>query len=150
MNARRQLPDHPAAIEARLAARLSAGLAERSEQLPHDIRERLRVAREQAVERAALARRKAPETRTASEVAVVGVSAHGVALLGETVPWWQRVASLLPLLVLLCGLVLIQQHAETERVQAAAEVDALLLADELPPDAYSDPGFAAYLREPAP
>ena len=48
------------------------------------------------------------------------------------------------------GLLLIQRQAEIEQVRAAAEVDAQLLADDLPPDAYSDPGFAEFLRRPAP
>jgi len=46
--------------------------------------------------------------------------------------------------------VLIQQQAGLEQVHAAAEVDALILADDLPPDAYVDPGFAQFLREPSP
>ena len=149
MNPARRAPGF-LAIEARLAARLSAGLAERAELLPHDISERLRVAREQAVARAGELRRRVPQERTAPTVSVVGVTAQGVALLGETASWWRRAASVLPLVVLVCGLVLIQRQAELEQVHAAAEVDALLLADALPPDAYSDPGFAAYLQEPAP
>ena len=112
--------------------------------------ERLRVAREQAVARAAEVRRKAPQARADAQIAVVGVTAHGVALMGETAPWWQRAASGLPLVVLVCGLMLIQRHAESEQVHAAAEVDAMLLADDLPTDAYTDPGFAEFLREPAP
>jgi len=36
--------------------------------------------------------------------------------------------------------------AEVEQVHAAAEVDSQLLADALPPSAYTDPGFAEYLR----
>jgi hypothetical protein len=138
------------AIEARLAARLAAALAERADQVPHDISERLRVARDQAVARAGEVRRKAAQTRTAPSVTTVGVDAQGAAILGQTAPWWQRVASVLPLLVLICGLVLIQQQSEHEQVHAAAEVDAMLLADDLPPDAYTDPGFAQFLREPNP
>ncbi len=149
MNAARRNPDIQA-LEARLAARLCAGLAEMAERLPHDINERLRVARDQAIARAAESRRKAPQARAETEVSVVGVSAHGLALLGQTAPWWQRAASVLPLVVLVCGLVLIQQQVELEQVHAVAEVDALLLADDLPPDAYTDPGFAAFLLEPAP
>lgn len=142
-------PTDPQALEARLAARLAAGLAERADQVPHDIAERLRVARDQAVARAAALRRKAPQASTAAEPLVVSVSAGGVALLGQTAPWWQRAASLLPLLLLVCGFLLIEQQAELEQVHAAAEVDAMILADDLPPDAYSDPGFAQFLREPA-
>jgi len=54
-------PYHDAeAIEMRFAARLAAGLSERAADVPHDIGERLRVAREQALARAREARRPAP------------------------------------------------------------------------------------------
>ena len=33
---------------------------------------------------------------------------------------------------------------------AAAEVDAALLADDLPPEAYTDPGFGEFLKAPPP
>lgn len=155
MNPRSRPPDLQA-IEARLAARLGAGLTERAEQLPHDISERLRVAREQAVARAAQARRPVRQPRASAEPQVMGVERNGAALAllagtaGGDAPWWQRLAAVLPLLVLLSGLLLIQRQTELEQVHAAAEVDAMLLADDLPPDAYSDPGFAEFLREPPP
>lgn len=138
------------AIEARVAARLGAGLSERAQQLPHDIGERLRFAREQALARAAEVRRLAPQPRTAPEIGFVGVTGGGLALMGGAAPWWQRAAAILPLLALVFGLLLVQRQGELEQVRAAAEVDTLLLADDLPPDAYTDPGFAEFLREPAP
>ncbi|MCW5635934.1 MAG: DUF3619 family protein [Rubrivivax sp.] len=139
------------ALQARLAARLAAGLTERASQLPHDIGERLRVARDQAVARAVAARKATPREPVVAEAQVVGVTAGGTAVLGGgSAPWWQRLAALLPLVLLLSGLLLIQRQAELEQVSAAAEVDAQLLADDLPPDAYSDPGFAQFLREPPP
>jgi hypothetical protein len=54
-------------------------------------------------------------------------------------------SSLLPLAVLLAGLLLIDDHYTRAQIEAAAEIDALLAGD-LPPEAYSDPGFAEYLR----
>lgn len=129
------------ALEARLAARLAAGLTTRAQGVPHDISERLRVSREQAVARARLARRTAP----ASE-GVVGVSRAGVATFGGFVPWWQRAASVLPLVVLVLGMVAIDHWSTREQVLAAADIDAQLLSDDLPPAAYSDPGFAEFLR----
>lgn len=129
------------ALEARLGLRLAGGLTAQAERLPHDVGERLRFAREQALARAREAR------LAASGVTVVaGVSATGGLLLGSLAPWLQRAASVLPLLVLLGGLLMIEQWSTRERVLAAAEVDTLLLADALPPTAYSDPGFAEYLR----
>ena len=110
--------------------------------LQHDIQERLRVAREQAVSRARLARRGAEQTVS------VG-NGGGTIALGRT-PMWLRLASLAPLMVLALGLVLVEYLDNDERIRAAAEIDAVLLADELPPRAYSDPGFAEYLKQATP
>ncbi|MDP1901298.1 MAG: DUF3619 family protein [Rubrivivax sp.] len=132
------------AIESRLAARLAGGLTARAQVLPQDVTERLRFAREQAVARAREVRQAVPASVTA-----VAVSGHGAAVLGSFVPWWQRAASLLPLLLLVGGLLLIDHWTVREQVLAAAEIDSQLLSDDLPPAAYSDPGFAEYLRSPA-
>ena len=131
------LPPHEA-LQARLALRLAAGLDEVADSAPHDIEQRLRVAREQALALARARERRAGE-------APVSVSAGGDAALGG---WWMRLASVLPLLLLVGGLVVISQEAVQEQVDAAAEIDAALLADDLPPAAYSDPGFLAFLKNP--
>jgi hypothetical protein len=52
--------------------------------------------------------------------------------------------------VLTAGLVLIERLNNHEQIYAAAEIDAVLLADELPPSAYSDPGFGEFLKLPVP
>jgi hypothetical protein len=40
------------------------------------------------------------------------------------------------------------QHGRyNEQIAAAAEVDTALLSDNLPPSAFSDPGFAEFLRD---
>ena len=130
------------AIEPRLAARLSAGLTASAERLPHDITERLRFGREQALARAQQARLAKP-ARAAS---VVGISSSGAAMLSGFVPLWQRAAGLLPVVVLIVGLIAIDRLATREQVLAAADIDSALLADNLPPAAYSDPGFAEFLR----
>lgn len=128
-------------VEARLGLRLASALS--GQVLSHDVGERLRVAREQALARAREVRRTAP---AAAGSAVVAVSAKGSAVLGGFVPWWQRAASVLPLIVLVAGLVAIDQYALREQVVIAADIDAQILSDDLPPAAYSDPGFAEFLR----
>ena len=140
MNIQRRLNDDHQ-VETRLAARLAGGLTARLENLPHDVSERLRFGREQALARAREVRHATP-----GGVTVVGVSAQGAAVLAGFVPWWRRAASVLPLLVLAAGLLAIDHWAVREQVVAAAEFDAQLLADDLPPAAYSDPGFAEFLR----
>ena len=131
------------AREARLGLRIASRLSEQTERLPHDLSERLRVAREQAVARAR-------QVRQAEAVAPVAVQASGASLVLGSTPIWVRMASVLPLMLLVLGLVLIQHVHQQAEIDAAAEVDAALLADELPPEAYGDPGFVAFLKQPEP
>lgn len=132
-------------LEARFGLRVASALTARGESTGHDISERLRVAREQALERARLSRH-AVATASASEV--VGVAASGAAILGGQSMWWTRLASAVPLLTLVIGLVLIDQWHDRAQIDAAADVDSALLADDLPPAAYSDPGFVEFLNSP--
>ena len=132
-------------LQARLAARLATGLSERAISLPHDITERLRISREQAVAHAREAR------RLAGGVAVQTIGAsRGAAILGGSASGWQRMGYLLPLLMLLAGFLLIDRWTAREQMLAAAEIDSVLLADVLPPQAYSDPGFAEFLKSASP
>jgi len=129
------------ALEQRVALRLAALLSDGADGLPHDITERLRVGRERALAAARHQRRQ--------EAALVAstLSASGsAAVMGGPPSVWLRLASALPLVVLAAGLVLIQQHHDLEQINAAAEIDSALLADELPPAAYRDPGFTEFLR----
>jgi hypothetical protein len=131
-------------LESRLAMHFAAALSSKVDGLPHDISERLRFAREQALGKAREVRRLAPAG--ASATVITGRLSSGAAILGNLVPWWQRAASVLPLLMLVAGLLMIEQWSVREQVFAAADIDALLLADDLPPAAYSDPGFTEFLR----
>lgn len=133
------------AIESRLAGRLAGGLSARAELLPYDVTERLRFARERALKRAREVRQVAPAAATATTVVTPG---RDTAVLGSFVPWWQRAAAVLPLLLLVAGFLLIEHWTVREQVLAAAEIDAQLLSDDLPPAAYNDPGFAEFLRTP--
>jgi hypothetical protein len=119
----------------RIAARLSAGTAE----LSHDVAERLRAARVQAV-----ARRKPAVIRTATAAAASGGAA--TLTFGEGQSLWNRIASVLPLIALVAGLFVIQVAQDEHRAHEVAEVDAALLTDDLPPAAYADPGFIQFLK----
>lgn len=134
------------ALEARFGARLASSLNERAALVPHDIAERLRFSREQALVRA----RPGHALRAANCQVAVGVDRQGSAMLGRGQGFWLQLASWMPLAVLVAGLVLIQQWTAREQVLAAAEIDAVLLADDLPPAAWSDPGFREYLKAPPP
>lgn len=138
-------------LMARFGRRIAAALTERELQRPrNDIDERLRFAREQALARAREVRRPG-----GAAAAGVIVGAGGAASLlggsdGSDAPWWLRLSSLLPLAVLLAGLLLIDHNYTQSQIEAAAEVDAAILADDLPPEAYSDPGFVEYLKSDRP
>ncbi|RZI80171.1 MAG: DUF3619 family protein [Rubrivivax sp.] len=163
------------ALQARFALRVTARLDDSATALPHDISERLRVAREQAVRAALQARPQvavatAPRQAPARELAMGGVSSsgssgqatlsgwhmahrdpqHGRGLDDGPLPWGWRLASALPALALAVGLWGIHTWYRSEQVQAATEVDMALLTDDLPPAAYADPGFEEYLRTEAP
>jgi hypothetical protein len=119
-----------------IASRLSEG----SEDIPYNISERLKAARAQA-----LSKRKVVSIQIAQ---VRSVSGGEMALQfgGYEDGFWSRMASLLPLLALVAGLIFIAISQDELRARELAEVDAELLTDELPPSAYVDPGFAQYLR----
>ena len=141
LNAIAATSHHADALEGRVALRLTALLSEHADDLPHDISERLRFGRERALA-AARHQRREEATAVASTV-----SANGrAAVMAGPPSVWLRLASALPLVVLVAGLVLIQQHHDLEQIAAAAEIDSALLADELPPAAYRDPGFTEFLR----
>lgn len=131
------------ALEARFALRAAAALSAQADALPQDISERLRIAREQAVQRARAARTatvaQAAGSRLGNTLSWPGSSRNG----GR---WWVTVGSVLPLIALVGGLLLIQDWNSTNQIAAAAEVDASLLSDDLPPSAYSDPGFLEFLQ----
>jgi len=125
------------ALEAQFGRRVAARLSSGTAALPHDIGERLRVARAQA-----LARRRLPARPTP-----VVVASGATATLGNV--WWTRLGAVLPLVALVAGLITISAWQEDQRASELAEVDAALLTDDLPPAAYTDPGFAQFLKSEA-
>lgn len=131
------------ALEGQVAMRLAGHLSRGANALPHDISERLRFGRERAL---GLARQQQRAVAPAAAATAWQSQGRSATLLGGPPALWLRMASALPLVVLLFGLVMIQKHHQTEQILVAAEIDSALLADELPPDAYGDPGFSEYLR----
>lgn len=124
-------------LEARFGAHVAQRLSAGTQELPHDIAERLRAGRAQAV-----ARRKLAQVRTAPAAASIG--RNGTVALGGG--WWTRIASALPLVMLAAGLVAISMLQDDNRASEVAEVDAAILTGDLPPAAYTDPGFAQFLK----
>jgi Protein of unknown function (DUF3619) len=127
-------------LEARFGVRVASMLGERAQSTAPDISERLRFAREQALSRAQAAR------RVQTAVAPVVVGRGRAAVLANPLGWWFKLGSAAPLALLVLGLAGIAHVHDKAQIAAVAEVDAALLADDLPPAAYTDPGFAEYLK----
>ena len=77
-----------------------------------------------------------------------GTLALGGSPLSQGSRWWGPLASLAPLLLLVLGLILIDEWHDRLQTATVAEVDSALLSDDLPPDAYTDPGFSEFLKSP--
>ncbi len=99
---------------------------------------RLRAAREIALERQLAAR---PESSLAWAGGILGSFGGFTGL---------SLRLLLPLAVLVGGLLSINGWQQNLRVAEVEEIDALLLTDELPLDAYLDKGFEAWLKKRSP
>jgi hypothetical protein len=126
-------------LQNRFGQQIATRLSEGASELPYDISERLRAARVQS-----LATRKLPAF-VASAVVATGNTA---AMTGgdESPSIWRRMASVLPLIALVGGLLAINMVQKEDRANELAEVDTALLTDDLPPSAYADPGFVQFLR----
>ncbi len=121
----------------KLASYLSLGTAE----LPHDISERLRVARMQAV-----SQRKVSQLGSARTVVANGSSAALTWGHEEGLGLWGRIGAIVPLIALVVGMLLINSMQDDNRARELAEVDVSLLTDVLPPEAFADPGFVQFLK----
>lgn len=139
---RRLGPAKEAALEARFGLHVTARLHAGSAELPHDIQERLRIARQNAIARAH------HQARVVQAPVHQQVGRGLLALGGPEDSWWVRLGTLAPLLLLVAGLLFLQEWQHIEQIDAAAQIDAELLLDDLPPEAYTDPAFTEYLLTP--
>ena len=159
----KKITDFEGSPEDRIGRRLALRLDEAAQALPADISERLRFSRERAMARARVAQAQAAAASqpawlvTGGRLTWAGGSMAGPVGTLSAGPgggwhslsgpgWSGRLASVLPLLILVLGFVVIQDALREIQIDAATEVDAALLSDDLPPQAYTDPGFAEFLR----
>lgn len=127
-------------LQDRFALKIAARLSDGCDALPHDISERLRFARVQAV-----SKRKISADRGVT-LPLGGGPAATLGTLEEHVSWWSRIGAVLPLLALVLGLVAIHSTQNERVAQEMAQLDAALLTDDLPLAAYADPGFSQFLK----
>ena len=127
---------------AHFGARIASRLEEGSRDLPHNISERLRAGRMRA-----LSNRRVTEVQL--QPVLAGGRSASAPLGGHAPGFWTRASALLPLLALVLGLIAIGAIQDQERAFELAEVDAELLTADLPPIAFTDPGFLQYLKKAA-
>jgi len=120
---------------------LSGQLTLASTDLSHDISERLRVARQLAIghRKPAFQIRRAQNKQVHANGTLTASGDEGLGL-------WSVLASSVPLLALVAGLLTIQWVKDDHIVLEIAATDSALLTDELPPHAYTDAGFAQFLK----
>lgn len=123
----------------RVGHSIAARLRDGTDNLPNDISERLKAARMQA-----LAKRKVLRLEVANGISSLGGSA-ALHMDGNGRNLWNRIALFLPLFALVAGLITINVLQDKWHAQELADVDTELLTDDLPPSAYTDPGFAHFL-----
>lgn len=128
-------------IQETFAKAVVARLDESTTALPHDISERLKVARTQA-----LSRRKVVADVAVTQLVSQQGSQASLQMGSGLRNIWTQLGSWLPLLLLVTGMVLIEFAQDEWNAQEIADVDAELLTDALPPAAYTDPGFVQFLR----
>jgi hypothetical protein len=113
------------------AFRLRRALDESAERLPPPIVERLARSRELAL--AAM-----PQPGAGAGERTAASRASG--------PWLRLAAGAVPVLVVLAGLYGIATWHAVQEARQTAEIDAALLTDVLPIDAYADLGFGVFIR----
>jgi len=128
-----------------LAYKIRHALNENLDALPASTTDRLAAARA-----AALARKKPDAAAVAT--APAGPGKRPLFDLGAIVdalftgPGLARLGVAIPMLALVVGMGGVYQHEQQQRVAALADIDAAVLADELPLTAYLDHGFNAYVE----
>jgi hypothetical protein len=106
--------------------------------LPKEIKDRLYAARMKAISL------KKPEKIRVQKRALATSSGNWNS--GSSNGVWDTIGWVAPLAVLIFGLIGIAQWQDDSRINDIAEVDAALLTDDVPPDAYADSGFMAFLK----
>lgn len=118
----------------------AALLSQGAQNLPASIKDRLYEARKKA-----LAARK-PEKVSVKTPALAGAPGNWTGSFKSSSNLWDTLGWAAPLVVLVFGLIGIAQWQNDSRINDIAEVDAALLTDDVPPDAYADSGFMAFLK----
>ncbi|MBC3861918.1 DUF3619 family protein [Undibacterium jejuense] len=123
------------------AYKVRRALNESAESLPTPTLDRLAQAR-----KAALARKKPDSGAKVHVFSGVLAGTNGFSFPGPST-WLGKLGIIIPLLALIAGLAGIYENEKQQRINELADIDTAVLVDELPPAAYVDTGFTAYLNK---
>lgn len=121
------------------AYKVRRALNESAENIPESTLNRLSNAR-----KIALSRKKQESAIAVFAPKEVLAGNTGFSFQGPS-SWFGKLGVALPMIVLIVGLFAVYDYEQNQRINDLAEIDAAVLVDELPPDAYLDTGFSAYL-----
>jgi predicted metal-dependent phosphoesterase TrpH len=120
--------------EERFARQLCRVLDQGTRDLDHSITERLRAGRERALQQ---------QVATAEAFTIVGAGGTAVSFGGDRHP----LRTMFAILALLLGVSLAYYWNGFNQANENEEIDSALLADDLPPNAYLDRGFQAWIEK---
>lgn len=129
------------AKELDFAYRIRHALNENLDNLPPSTVERLAIARKLALSR------KRQEHLSILHVAERGYASPFSRFFAEPLSWVGKMGLAVPLIALVLGLNSLYHAEQQRRIAETAELDAMVLSDELPLTAYLDHGFNAYLAK---
>jgi Protein of unknown function (DUF3619) len=132
------------AKEINFAYRVRHALNENLDQLPAATTDRLAAARQIALSR------KKPDAggrRVVVPRLAPADGGDGGGLFNRPLSWLGRMSFALPVVIVCAGLVGMYHVEKKQHIVELAEIDAMVLSDELPLNAYLDHGFNAYLAQ---
>ncbi|EEO28896.1 DUF3619 family protein [Oxalobacter paraformigenes] len=124
--------------EENFAYKVRHALNEKLEDMPEHITQRLERARLVAVSRK---KKTAPLYRKVFQQVFAGTSGY----FSDNTSWMGKLGLGFPILVLVVGMAGIFHHEQQRQIREIADIDIAVLSDELPPSAYADSGFKAYV-----
>lgn len=130
------------AKEINFAYRVRHALNENLDQLPPATGKRLAAARQLA-----LSRKKPDAGRRAAFAHLAPAQGSDGGFFSRPLSWLGRMSVALPAVIVFVGLVGMYQLEKKQLIVDLAEIDAMVLSDELPLNAYLDSGFNAYLAQ---
>jgi hypothetical protein len=126
-----------------LGKRIASFLDQGNQQLSYEITERLRASRTRAI---ASRRSTQFELKHADDTQIQPNGSLRMPFPSKARDIYSLIVSFIPLICLAAGLMLLYEFHNDQTALELAEIDSALLADDLPPQAYTDPAFVDFLK----